>query len=1127
MALKIDEILIDKCIQLARTLQQPQESVKPNLFSLRIGPILEYPEAKTFLIRLMDTSFRSSNTRRISRYVYQLLCRNKVSLLIFNRYEKALIMAFLLLGRFIPLVSIPLMLQKIKTVTSPILFFVGTKEFNKQAKKRRRENILLNVNLIGESLIGEEEAAERIQSYCDLLGQEDIDYISIKISAIYSQIKPIAFEITVAVLIKKLARIYDELLLIEKETGKNKFVNLDMEEYRDLEITLETFIQTLALPRFKKLSAGIVLQAYLPDTHKALTKLQNWALDRVANGGSAIKVRLVKGANIEMEKTDASIEEWPLTTYSSKLEVDASYKKMLLKLLQKDKAHALHVGIASHNLFDLAFGVHLVKSEKLENYVDFEMLEGMANETVIELKKQKVRLLLYTPIVKKENYNSAMAYLVRRLDEGTQKGNFLKEGYQLKLDSKNWYLLEKQFTESMQQIPQVNTSPKRKQNRALHISEIQTHFVNTPNTDWILKANRKWIAENLEHWKDPIKLLGNTICIVAELPVKEREKIQLVNWEGISPWLYELADETDYRTVIESDSEWYIYPVEKRALILRKAAVLMEESRGDLIGTALIELGKTITEVDIEISEAIDFANYYAQRALDLTNELQIVTPSQGLHLVLAPWNFPIAIPIGGVLASLAAGKRVILRPSQNAAACSYRIAKTLWEAGVPKSAFAFLPCKKVTLDPFLKSKDTFDAVILTGGTDTAKFLLKRTPRLKLYAETGGKNATIITALGDREQGIKNVIQSAFGNAGQKCSATSLLILEKEIYEDVRFKKLLKDAAKSKGYGSPWDLQTEIGPMSVRINKKLQYVLDHTLEEQWLLKPIKLGDFLLSPGIKWGVTSKDYEYRNELFGPILSVIKVGDLKEAVALVNGLEYGLTSGIESLDSEEVTYWLENIKAGNLYVNRSTTGAVVERQPFGGIKASCFGFGMKAGGLNYILQFLDLAEPILTKKEIKKNYMEVYQTHFSKKIDYAKLRGQNNYNLYKKPKKIYVLLDKNVTESAVFKVKLISCILEVTIGFYALENIPLVRETHILTKWQELAPLINHEIVLRALNYDTLDDDFISYCHTKNIHIFGKNPSNYGRLEFLNYLTEQNQSINYHRYGNLMGIPFTHYQ
>jgi len=1112
---------LEKSLELARKLQQPQQDSKPNLFSQRMGPIIDTPEAKNFLISMMDTSFRSSNHKRTSDYVMHLLTTNKYYNKVFSKTENILIALFKTIGNKLPFISVPLMLKQVKSVTGPILFFVGDNKFNKHAQNRKSEGVQLNVNLIGEALIGEEEAAQRIQNYKELLNQNDVDYISIKVSTISSQIKPIAFEETVDLLVEKLSILYNEVLDIQEKTGVIKFVNLDMEEYRDLDVTVAIFTKTLELPEFKTLRAGIVLQAYLPDSYKAMQHLKEWAIERVANGGAPIKVRLVKGANLEMEKTEASFEDWPLATFNSKLDTDANYKKMLLEMLDSNSAHALNVGVASHNVFDLAFALNLVKEQKIEKFIDFEMLEGMANETVHELLQQKVNLLLYTPIVKQENYNSAIAYLVRRLDEGTQKGNFLKEGFQLKIDSKKWDEIKQQFVDSVERIKTVQEVTNRVQNRATENPKPQTKFTTVPNTDWVLSTNRKWISEMKDRWTSPLNITGEKIPVVGEIEDKERAQIELEGWNGIQPWKYEIADTEDYKKVISASSEWYDFSVEKRAELLKAAAIEMENNRADLIGIAVAELGKTIAEVDVEVSEAIDFANYYAQNALDIVSKEKIESVAEGINLVLSPWNFPIAIPIGGVLASLAAGKRVILKPSQNAAACSYLIAQTLWNAGIPKSAFAFLPANENTLDPFLTDPTVFDAVILTGGTDTAKFLLDRTPKLKLYAETGGKNATIVTALSDREQAISNVAQSAFGNAGQKCSATSLLILEEEVYNDKHFKTLLKDCVESKTHGNPWDFETEIGPLAVKITDKIRKVLDTTPDEQWLVKPVLQGEFFLSPGVKWGITKESFEYNQELFGPVLCVMKAKNLKEAIQLVNDLDYGLTSGIESLDPTETEYWLNNIKAGNLYANRSTTGAIVQRQPFGGMKASCFGFGMKAGGSNYLTQFLNKVEKNDSLASAKKDYQNAYNTHFSKNIDYVKLRGQHNICVYLKPESISVCIDSKVLKGAIDKVKAAAEIIGVPITFYATEATPKLTETKLLKNWNELSNSLSHNTVVRALNYDRIGDAFLRTCHDKAIHVYGNKPSNYGRYELLNYLTEQSRSINYHRYGNLMGV------
>ncbi|WP_236980944.1 proline dehydrogenase family protein [Membranihabitans maritimus] len=1122
MASNFSKEQISKSLDIAKELQESRKKSKANPFAERMRPIIQSPESKHFLIRLMDVAFRSTNYDRVAAFVVRLFNSTDSYNNLFTGSEKVMVRLFRSIGYKLPSVSVPAMHYQIRDVTSPILYFVGDKKFKRHAEKRRNQGIQLNVNLIGEALVGEGEADERIKRYIYLLNQEEVNYISIKISTIYSQIYPLGYEYSVKRLVEKLSILYDEVLRIERETGIQKFVNLDMEEYRDLSLTIDTFVQTLSLSQYKNLRAGIVLQAYLPDSYNKMLYLRNWAQERVTNGGAPIKIRIVKGANLEMEKTESSLEDWPLVTYSEKIESDANFKKILSEMLTEESAKAVNVGVASHNIFDLSFALSLVKQNKLESYVDFELLEGMADATVGELLNKDLSIILYTPIVKEEDYNSAVAYLVRRLDEGTQDGNFLKEGFGLKTGTDRWEELKEQYLKSLNLIDTVSTVPNRIQNRASEEYEIQEYFTNVANTDWTLRANRDWIQTIKERWEFPEKIFGSIIHVGGELKEKKREVSGMIGWNGNHPWQYELADKEDYENVINSGSEWYDYSVEKRAGLLRKAGEEINKRRGDLIGAAVAELGKTVYEVDIEVSEAIDFANFYAS-SMDKISLEGMKTIDGGINLVLSPWNFPVAIPAGGVLASLAAGKRVILKPSMNAAGCSSIICDCLWKAGIPKSALSFLPASEETLDPFLSEGNVFDAVILTGGTGTAKFLLDRNPRLNLYAETGGKNATIVTSLSDREQAIKNVVQSAFGNTGQKCSATSLLILEKEVYEDEHFKKLLKDAAESKIHGNPWNLETQIGPLAVPVSDKLLQSIETTDEDQWLLKPILNGKFMLSPGIKWGVTKEDYEYQNELFGPILSVMMARGLADAVELVNGVEYGLTSGIETLAREEIWYWQNAVKAGNLYANRSTTGAIVLRQPFGGMKESSFGFGMKAGGPNYVLQFSNIEEvDKVSINEVRIDYKKWFDIHFNKEIDYVKLRGQHNINRYLFPDKVFVLIDDDTSNQDIMRVEAAAKTLRVKTKYYALDErtIPMSAEFDILKEWSDIEDELSHNIVVRALNYERLDDDFLKLCHERAIHVYGRKPSCYGRLELLNYVIEQNRSINYHRYGNLLG-------
>jgi RHH-type proline utilization regulon transcriptional repressor/proline dehydrogenase/delta 1-pyrroline-5-carboxylate dehydrogenase len=403
-----------------------------------------------------------------------------------------------------------------------------------------------------------------------------------------------------------------------------------------------------------------------------------------------------------------------------------------------------------------------------------------------------------------------------------------------------------------------------------------------------------------------------------------------------------------------------------RAATLHRVAEELVAARGMLMGAMLAEGGKTLAESDPEVSEAIDFCRFYADSAEFFYALTGLSTSPRGVVVVVSPWNFPLAIPCGGVAAALAAGNNVILKPASDTVLIAYELCQCFWRAGVPKSALQFAPCSGGTVGARLVSHDGVDAVILTGGTSTAVDMLGTKPTMNLLAETGGKNATIVTALADRDQAIKNVLHSAFSHSGQKCSATSLLILESEIYHDAGFRAAFCDAVESLGVGSAWELPTKIGPLIRPPSGALEAGLKE-LEpgEEWAVMPrlhVDDNPHLVSPGVKWGVQANSFTHCTELFGPVLGVMEARDLDEAIDLVNATGYGLTSGLESLDDREQQLWCSRIRAGNLYINRSTTGAIVLRQPFGGMGKSSVGPGIKAGGPNYVaplMQFADVNE------------------------------------------------------------------------------------------------------------------------------------------------------------------------
>ncbi|WP_415857410.1 aldehyde dehydrogenase family protein, partial [Sinomonas sp. G460-2] len=384
-----------------------------------------------------------------------------------------------------------------------------------------------------------------------------------------------------------------------------------------------------------------------------------------------------------------------------------------------------------------------------------------------------------------------------------------------------------------------------------------------------------------------------------------------------------------------------------------------ERRRADLLEVMASECGKTLDQGDPEVSEAIDFAHYYATlaRELDAVDGARFV-PSR-LTVVTPPWNFPVAIPAGSTLAALAAGSAVVIKPAKQARRSGAVMVAAIWDAldaaGIPRDVLQYVQLEERALGQRLVAHADVDRVILTGGYETAQLFRSFRKDLPLLAETSGKNAIIVTPSADLDLAARDVAQSAFGHAGQKCSAASLVVLVGSVAKSKRFHHQLLDAVQSLHVGYPWDPRSQMGPVIEPPGEKLERGLTQLgLGEHWVLEPRQLDGSgkLWSPGVRTGVRPGSEYHLTEYFGPVLGVMTAPTLEAAVRLVNEVDYGLTSGLHSLDGAEIAYWTSTIQAGNLYVNRGITGAIVRRQPFGGWKKSAVGAGTKAGGPNYLV-------------------------------------------------------------------------------------------------------------------------------------------------------------------------------
>ncbi|MCW1249160.1 bifunctional proline dehydrogenase/L-glutamate gamma-semialdehyde dehydrogenase [Acaricomes phytoseiuli] len=907
-----------------------------------LAEVLKDQNGLDFTLGFVDRVVRPEDQRVAARSLARLAQQTPEFL---PWYMKAAVRLGGTLAPVLPTVVVPIAKAVLRRMVAHLIVDARPRQLGAAIAKLRREGTRLNINLLGEAVLGDKEADARLAGTRQLLQRPDVDYVSIKVSSVVSQLNMWAFDESVQRITKRLLPLYLEAAQATA-AGTPKFINLDMEEYRDLDLTVAVFKEILAHPELKSFEAGIVLQAYLPDALAALQDLTRWSQERQAAGGTGIKVRLVKGANLAMEQVDADIHGWALATVASKQAADTNYKLCLDWALQPANAAAVRLGVAGHNLFDIAYAHLLAEARGVTDRVEFEMLLGMAEDQTEAVRQDVGSLLLYTPVVKPQQFDVAISYLIRRLEENASSENFMSAVFELGTDQRLFEREKQRFLASLAKmdpngpVPQ----PNRQQDLARAPESRPGEFVSATDSDPALPLVRAWGREVLA--KVPGSRLGKDTLADSAYQSSEEVEELITRTAHVQPGWAELGGSG-------------------RAAVLRLAAQELSARRGELIEVSASETGKVLAEADVEISEAVDFANYYALSAerLEQVSGARFV-PSK-LTVVTPPWNFPIAITAGSILAPLAAGSAVIIKPAPQARRCAAIVVKAIWAAldasGVCRDVLILADVEEGPIGQHLISHQNVDRVILTGAYETAELFRSWRDDLPLLAETSGKNAIIVTPSADPDLAAKDVVKSAFGHAGQKCSAASLVILVGSMAESERFRNQLIDAASSLKVGLPEHPETEMGPIIEPAAGKLASALTTLGEgESWLVKPRKLDDSgrLYSPGVRTGVRPGSYYHLTEFFGPVLGIMTARNLEEAIELQNASAYGLTAGLHTMDPAELTLWLDRAQAGNLYVNRGITGAIVQRQPFGGWKRSSVGAGAKAGGPNYLVHLGDWA-------------------------------------------------------------------------------------------------------------------------------------------------------------------------
>ena len=995
------------------------------------------------------------------------------------------------IGLRLPGVVMPLVERRMRALVGHLVVDSEPRRLSAHLRKRASDGFSLNVNLLGEAVLGDGEAARRRQEVIKLLGLADVDCVSVKVSSVVAQLNHWDFDGSLSRVVEGLR----PLLRAAAAASPPKFVNLDMEEYHDLDLTLGAFKRLLDEPEFHGADAGIALQTYLPDSFTALQSLVHWQNARADARGdrddrSSIKVRLVKGANLGMERVDAAMRGWLQAPFLSKADTDRNFKRCLDWVLTPERTASVRIGVASHNLFDVAWADLLAASRGVGHRVEFETLEGMAPAQARRLLSEGKEVLLYLPVVAEQDFDVAISYLFRRLEENASPENFIHKLAGLEPGSAAFESEEAKFRAAVAGRWSVENTPRRRQDRRQPpgVVDPADGFSNECDTDPVLHGNSVWAQGLLTRpWHGPRTPMTRSRDVIDEV----------------------VASAGD------AQRHWARLPSAERREVLWRVADVLGRRRGDLVAAMVHEGQKTLDQADPEVSEAIDFARWYGDRALDLVLPRAARFEPMGVVLVVPPWNFPVAIPAGGVFAALAAGNAAILKPAPETPACAEIVAQCCWDGGLPRDLVGFIRTPDDEIGQHLVAHPGVDAVILTSAYETAEMFQSWKPGLRLFAETSGKNAMVITPSADIDLAVADLVASAFSHSGQKCSAASLAICVGKAYTSPRLRRQLADAVNSMQVGPSNDPGSVMGPIIRAAEGRLLRVLTRLDPgQEWLVEPQQLGPCTWTPGIRIGVEPDSWFGQTECFGPVLGLVHAQSLEHAVAIQNSSEYGLTGGIHSLDPAEIRFWLDAVEVGNAYVNRHITGAIVQRQPFGGWKRSGVGPGAKAGGPNYVSQlgtWIPLDEDLTDQEWLDHAHTSdeaAWREEFSVEHDPAGLFCESNTLRYRPLNRVGLRIEADAAHRDVARIRAAATVC----------GVELVESRAQDETAAAFAARLSTLGVQRLRSVGLTDEDLRIAAQKAGTHFADSPVTRDGRIELLHYLREQSISQTTHRYGNV---------
>ena len=954
---------------LARSLYRQAAEHKPSIFESRdwLGKMIEWSldddSLRVALFRFVDVLPSLGSAAEIGRHLEEYFAKvdHAFGSLVF--FAQALRAGWL----FAPLVK-----QNVRRLARRFIAEEEPEALKAVLENLRTEPAAFTLDVVGEATVSDKEALAMQRRYLDLLQNltsmsrrwltvPQIDQgpagalprvnLSVKVSSLYPRFDPLDPDT------EKIVR--ERLRPLFREAARLKAaLTVDMEQCAFKDLTLAIFRELLEESEFaSEPTAAIAVQAYLHDAERDLRGLMEWARTKRRRIG----VRLVKGAYWDSEIAWANQKGWTVPVFLDKAETDANYERLTRSLLES--YDVIDAAFGSHNIRSLACAIATANQLGVPDHgYEIQMLYGMGEPVRRAVIQNGQRVRVYLPVGK---LLPGMAYLIRRLMENTSNTSFLRQTY-----------AEEEEIEKLILPPAPKKSSRRADTRERKKRDIVEPFRNEPLLDFSRAEIRVRFAHSLNEMR---RGFGRDYPLwIGGEETETKEWLQSLNPAAPKQIIGRVAvagrkeAERALASAQEFFPEWKNTPAKERATMLFRAAELMRQRRLELAAWELFEVGKGWREADADVAEAIDYLEYYGREMLRLSaprptqripgeSNVYLYEP-RGIAAIIAPWNFPLAILTGMTAAALVAGNCAVVKPAEQSPVTGALLVEILRQADLPDPACQLLQGGG-ELGAHLVRHPAVHLIAFTGSREVGLEILRaaydhrpgQEHVKRVVCEMGGKNAIIVDEDADLDEAVVHILESAFGYQGQKCSAASRLVLVEEIHDTLL--ERLVEAVRSLKIGAPENPRHFIGPVidAAAHARILDYIELGKREGKCVLERESPGDgYFIGPAIFSRIEPRHRLANEEVFGPVLAVIKAKDFDAALAIANHSSYALTGGIFSRSPAHIEKARKDFRVGNLYINRGITGAVVERQPFGGLKLS--GIGSKAGGADYMLQFLE---------------------------------------------------------------------------------------------------------------------------------------------------------------------------